>query len=174
MTFKLLRIVQTAFSLYHLFLCSCTYFPFSTPNIKKWGILYDICEITASTHPLNVVVAVQSCVSCPAQASVSTTSSTTSSPCATQTRAWTSTSTASSAVWSGSKPCSVSQWDGVHVFFWHLRDWITSTPNNNKKSTFPFLCLSVCIWKFPRMPNNSGWILGKCWFIGWTIQKLKS
>lgn len=66
-------------------------------------------EPTAWTHPLNVLVTVQSCVLCPAQASVSTTSCTTSSPCATQTRTWTSTSTASSAAWFGSKPCSVSQ-----------------------------------------------------------------
>ena len=66
-------------------------------------------EPTAWTHPLNVLVTVQSCVLCPAQASVSTTSCTTSSPCATPTRTWTSTSTASSAAWFGSKPCSVSQ-----------------------------------------------------------------
>lgn len=66
-------------------------------------------EHDAWTHLLNVLVTVQSCVLCPAQASVSTTSCTTSSPCATPTRTWTSTSTASSAVWSGSKPCSVSQ-----------------------------------------------------------------
>ena len=66
-------------------------------------------SLPASTHPLNVLVTVQSCVLCPAQASVSTTSCMTSSACVTQTRAWTSTSTASSAVWSGSKPCSVSQ-----------------------------------------------------------------
>lgn len=63
----------------------------------------------AATHPLNVLVTVQSCVLCPAQASVSTTSCMTSSPCATPTRTWTSTSTASSAAWFGSKPCSVSQ-----------------------------------------------------------------
>lgn len=162
-----------AFSLYHLFLCTCTYFPFSTPNIKKWGILYDICEITASTHPLNVVVAVQSCVSCPAQASVSTTSSTTSSPCATPTRAWTSTSTASSAVWSGSKPCSVSQWDGVICVFLTFERLNNFYTKQQQKSTFPFLCLSVCIWKFPRMPNNSGWILGKCWFIAEPYKNLK-
>lgn len=61
------------------------------------------------THPLNVLVTVQSCVLCPVQASVSTTSCTTSSPCVTPTRAWTSTLTASSAAWFGLKPCSVSQ-----------------------------------------------------------------
>ena len=77
-----------------------------------WTCSVCVCvcdELTTWTHPLTVFVTVQSCVLCPTQASVSTTSCMTSSPCVTPTRTWTSTSTASSAVWFGSKPCSVSQ-----------------------------------------------------------------
>lgn len=53
--------------------------------VLSCGFVFDRL-LSLKTHPLNVLVTVQSCVLCPAQASVSTTSCTTSSPCATPTR----------------------------------------------------------------------------------------